>query len=162
MRERADWNTAIGREKIIREYGGFIERDAPLPTHIEDVSVLPYPKEIILSALLLEITRRDVAQTEALRICARDLAQFQPGVGREPLEMLGVDLAKLPSPPRNDIKGWRSYLRFVAEAKGNTRSRFEEFNKLVEDDLGRINSQIEAAVALSRAMPKEQKKRVLD
>jgi hypothetical protein len=154
--------TPEDREKIIHDYGRFIELRPPLPTRIDDVSVLPYSKETILSALLLEIVRCDVIHTEILRIAARDLAQFQPGVGCEALEFHGVDIAKLPMPAREDIEGWRAYWRFVGEATDKTQSRFDQFNKLVEEDLVQINAQIEVAIALSEAMPEKQKKRVLD
>ncbi len=159
---RNNWETSLNRNKIITEYGEFIERHAPVPTRIEDVSVLPYPKETILSALLLEIVRGDVLQIQVLRVCARFLAQFQAGVGCEPLEMIGVDIANLAMPPVNDPEAWQAYLRIICEAEGKTRSRFDEFYKLVEEDLGQIDAQIEVAVALSQEMPEMQKKKVLD
>lgn len=161
-RTAAEWKTALDREKIINEYGRFVERRPPIPTRIEDVSVLPYPKETILSALLLEITRGDVNRTEALRVCARDLALFQAGVGREPLEMLGIDISETSPPPPSDIEALRAYARLIVEVEGKTRSRFEQFTKLVEADLVRIDAQIEAAVLVSHAIPEEQKKRILD
>jgi hypothetical protein len=70
----------LDRNKIIVEYGEFIEHHT-VNTRIEEVSVFPYPKETILSALLLEIACGNVLQLEALRICARFLTQFQLGVG---------------------------------------------------------------------------------
>ena len=149
------------RYKIITEYGKFIERHHQT-AGIQDVAVLPYPKETILSALLLEIVRGNVLQLEAIRICARLLAQFQLGVGPEPLERLGVDVAKLQIPPKNAIEGQKSLVSFIIEAENKTRSRFNEFKKLVDEDLARIDGQIEVAMALSQEMPEEQKKKVLD
>lgn len=78
-----------------------------------------------------------------------------------PSELIGVDITTLATPPANDTEGWQVYSRIICDAEGE-RSRFNEFNKLVEDDLKRINAQIEAALDLSRNMSEEQKKRVLD
>ena len=39
------------RETIIYDYGALMACSPPLPTRIEDVSVLPYPKEVILGIL---------------------------------------------------------------------------------------------------------------
>jgi len=86
------------RKKIIQDYGALMERNPPLPTRIEDVSALPHPKETILDALLIEIGQKHPKHIdEMLQVGAVSLAQYQGGVGDEPLEMLGMDVSKLPT-----------------------------------------------------------------
>jgi len=54
--------------------------------------------------------------------------------------MLGVPITKTAPPPA----------LLLSEAAIKTRERFEEFNKLVEEDLKRIHAKIAAARALRR------------
>jgi len=49
--------TRPSREDILGDYAAFMEHNTSHPTTIEDVSVLPHSKEIILDALLVEIGR---------------------------------------------------------------------------------------------------------
>jgi hypothetical protein len=139
------------RETIIGDYGAFMEHNPSLPTRIEDVSVLPHPKEMILDALLIEIGRGHPKHLdEMMQIGAMSLAQYQPSVGKEPLERLGMDVSKFPR--TNDLKALRAQAKLIAEAQSKTQDRFNAFNKLVEDDLRRINSKI--AAAQSRKFPR--------
>jgi hypothetical protein len=147
----ANRQAALTREKIIQEYGALMERTPPLPTRIEDVSALPHPKEAILEALLQEIVRRHPQHiSDAMRAGAISLAQYQPGVGNDPLEMLGVDVAKLQLPNERDVEALRAQAKLIAETESKTRERFHEFNKLVTEDLKRINAMIAAAEALGQ------------
>lgn len=147
----ANRQAALTREKIIQEYGALMERTPPLPTRIEDVSALPHPKEEILDALLQEIVRRHPQHiSDAMRAGAISLAQYQPGVGNDPLEMLGVDVAKLQLPNERDVEALRAQAKLIAETESKTRERFREFNKLVTEDLKRINAMIAAAEALGQ------------
>ena len=67
--------------KIIQDYGAFIERNPPLPTRIEDTSVLPHPKAAILEALIFEIEQGHPKHVDdMLRFGAISLAQYQRGV----------------------------------------------------------------------------------
>ena len=148
------------REKVINEYGAFIARCPSLPTRIEDVSVLPHSKETILNALLLEIARGHTPHMNAAMVgLAMCLAQYQPGVGSEPLEMLGMNLAKLPV--TDDLETFRAQAERFLAAEEKTRPLFDEFNKLVAKDLDQINAKIAAAERLRREVPEEQKMRVL-
>lgn len=131
------------RSTIINDYGAFMERNPASPTRIEDVSVLPYPKKLILSALLAEIGRGHPQYfDEMLRIGAMSLAQYQPGIGEEPLEMLGLDVTKFPK--ANNLEALRAEAKRLVEAEGRTRNQFNDFNELVEEDLRRISSKIAA------------------
>jgi hypothetical protein len=121
-----------------------MEHNPPLPTRIEDVSVLPHPKEMILDALLMEIRRGHPTHlNEMMKVGAISLAQYQPGVGNEPLEYLGMDIGKLPR--TKDLEALRTQAKLLAEAQIKTQDRFNEFSKLVQDDLRRISSKIAAA-----------------
>jgi hypothetical protein len=158
----ANLQAALTREKIIKEYGALMERTPPLPTRIEDVSALPHPKEAILDALLQEIVRGHPQHiSDAMSAGAISLAQYQPGVGNDPLEMLGVDVAKLQLPNERDVEAVRAQAKLITETESKTRERFHEFNELVIEDVKRINRMIAAAEALGQKMPEEQKKRVL-
>jgi hypothetical protein len=121
------------RETIIQDFGALMERRPPLPTRIEDVSALPHPKATILDALLFELGQgHPKHMAEMLRVAAISLAQYQPGVGREPLEMLGADISKFPAT--------LAEAKRAAPALSKMRDRFKEFDKLVQDDLRRIIS----------------------
>jgi hypothetical protein len=128
------------RETIIQDYGALIERKPPLPTRIEDVSALPYPKTTILDALLFELGQGHPEHiTEMLRVGAISLAQYQPGVGREPLEMLGIEVSRLPVT--------LAEAKRLAPTPSKMQYRFKEFDRLVQDDLRSIKSRIAAAEA---------------
>jgi hypothetical protein len=131
------------RETIIQDYGALMERKPPLPTRIEDVSALPHPKATILDALLSELGQGHSAHmAEMLRIGAISLAQYQPGVGREPLEMLGADASKVPAT--------LAEAKRLAPALSKMQYRFKELDKLVQDDLQRIKSRIATAESQRR------------
>ena len=137
--------SATVRQKIINDCGALMVRRPPLDTRIKDVSALPHPKEQILDALLLEIVRGrsqhiDNMMYVGMLLQSVFLAQYQLGVGDDPLEMLGVPITKTAPPPA----------LLLSEATIKTRERFEEYNKLVEDDLKLIHAKIAAARALRR------------
>jgi hypothetical protein len=136
--------TQPSHQPIIRDYRAFMERTPSLPTRIEDVSALPYPKELILEALLLEIGREQLQDIEAtMYVAAISLAQYQVGVGAKPLEMLGIDISKFPR--TNDLKKLREQAKMFMDTQSRTKERFDHFNRLVEEDLRNITSKIAAA-----------------
>jgi len=150
---------AARRKDVIGDFGAFLEQRPNLPTRIEDVTVLPHPKEEILDALMLEIARGHPNMNEWLEVSATFLAQYQPGVGKEPLDMLGADFSALPE--THDLEELRKQAIKMVVSEEKTRGRFEEFNKLVQQDLQRISKLTAAAVILREQMPEEQKARVL-
>jgi hypothetical protein len=124
--------TAKDAQKIIDDYGALIERSPPSPLRIEDVSMLPHPKEMILTAACLALARSgdDQKFVTALKYGAIGLAQYQPGVGDQPLHFFGFDLSKERDlPPEDAIE------RITANP---TEPRYKEFNALVEKDVERI------------------------
>lgn len=142
---------ALNPEKVINEYGAFIENHPPSPLRIEDISVLPYPKDIILSALLNAMSPGQKEKNDFLHGGAIFLAQYQPGVGSEPLYQGGFDLNEflLQRPTTKDPEAVRAKMKEmqVAIERGKkTAARFEEFNKLVAEDLRQIGVKFTAAI----------------
>ena len=78
------------------------------------------------------------------------------GLDRDP-ELRHPSVAGSPA----DVDALRAQAKLITETESKTRERFQEFNKLVKEDLKRLNSMIAAAEALGQKMPEEQKKRVL-
>jgi hypothetical protein len=72
-----------------------------------------------------------------------------------------ANVTKLQLPNERNVEALRAQAKLITETESKTRERFHEFNKLVTEDLKRINAMIAAAEALGRKMPEEQKKRVL-
>lgn len=146
------------REKIISEYGSYIENN-PLGIEIRDVSELPYPKEEILDAITLEIVRENNDQrVEALKACAGMLADFQENVGPAPVTMLGISNSELFSAAR----GNQSELKdLAAKIAGNPGKKYELLKKIAEVDLVHIQSKLMAAEELRRQMPEEKKRQIL-
>ena len=90
---------ASARVGVIRDYSRFLGQIKVAPGDIVDARVLPHPKEEILDAITMEIIVTDDAEQLAqLGSAAIWLADFQEGVGAEPLSMLGVEL-----PTSNEI-----------------------------------------------------------
>ena len=134
----------LSNEQIIRDYAGFMERHPPLPTRIEDASILPHQKELIFDALFLELEQRHPdLMLDFLQVAAMSLVQFQYNVGREPLEKLGMDVAKLPA--TNDLNMLREQAKLMVQAESRTCYRYNEFDQLVQDDLRFVRRKIAAA-----------------
>ncbi len=77
--------------QIIRDYGKYLEENSGGGIEIIDVSVLPHPKEDILTALQIGIAlTNDEKVLNNLKISAISLSDFQENVGPEPIIALGV------------------------------------------------------------------------
>jgi hypothetical protein len=136
-------------EQIIRDYGAFMEQHPSLPTRIEDATLLPHRKELILDALFSAMGQPQPKEIqEFLRVAAMSLVQFQYNVGSEPLEQLGMDVAKFPH--TDDFKTLKEQAKRLVEVQRQTADRFNEFSKLVEIDLQFVMKKIAAADALRR------------
>ncbi len=141
---------APNAEKIISDYSAFVGRHGPTPLRIEDVAVLPHSKDVILSALLNAVVPGDDKRNDFLMSGAIFLAQFQPGVGSEPLYQGGFDLT---APLRqrtatNDPAALRAKAEAMvakAEKFKEQAKRFEVFSVLVEQDLRLMMARFKAA-----------------
>jgi hypothetical protein len=135
--------------KIIRDFGGFVECDPPRPDRIEDVSKLPHPKDVILTALLNEIRKGNHPEkvTNALCGLATCLSQFQSGVGEMAVEALGINFNDLPD--KKDLDAIAAAITDASDAQ----ERFKQFVALVELDERRID----AAIALAKTHARQQR-----
>ena len=130
--------TAKEAQKIIDDYGALTKRNPPSALRIEDVAKLPHPKETILTAVCLALVQRGVDQNfaTALKYGAIGLAQYQSGVGEEPLHFFGFDHRKERDvPPKDAMKG---------------KTRFKEFKAVVEKDVERIKKILVQVEALQK------------
>jgi hypothetical protein len=146
------------RARIIADYGRLIERD-PMAGEIRDVRFLPHDKKAILGAICLEIVRaEDERQLEALKVGALCLADYQEGVGDQPLSRLGIDPSSVDASSMNVEE-----LRVLADKiAGNPDSeRFGTFKRLVKEDLIEIRAKLLAAEQLRRDMPESKKNQIL-
>ncbi len=147
-------NAAEERRRIVGVFGEFVANHAPLPTRIEDESVLPFPKKVILEAILLEIVRHGEARTEPHRNCARCLAQFQREVGPEALELTGVDLTTLNLPSAEDKAAWIAHATLISEAAESTRTTsvfLSRRNSIQLTSAIKISNGVEARISRRRA-----------
>ena len=156
----------IIRERIISEYGSFLENHPPNGAEIWDVSQLPYPKEEILDAITLEIVREsDDQRVEIMKSCALILADFQENVGSKPLTMLGISAADAISMVEA-VKKDKSLLdstfnRIKEAATDQNKERFDSFRKIADEEFEYIKIKLTVAEELRRKMPQEKKDKIL-
>lgn len=134
------------RARIIADYGAFMEHNPSGGGQIWDVKCLPYDKEVILDAICTEIAREDdEKRVEALKVGALLLANYQGGVGDQPISMLGVDLSSnnLASLNYDDLKVLAAKI-----ATNPDRERFEAYKPIIEKDLADIRARLLAAEQL--------------
>lgn len=145
------------RSEILSEYGEYLESH-PTACEIRDSKFLPHDKQAILEAIYLEIVREtDATRLEALKTCALMLADFQEGVGEQPLSPLGIDLTELTPADREDAKALAK--RIVAGNSG--RERYESFSPRVEEDRANILAKLTAAEQMREHLPKDKIREVL-
>lgn len=121
---------------IFDRYGALIERDGP-SGEVIDETVLPYPKAEIRTAICLALASPNATEEgrDADRVCLVLLAQYQPGVGPEPLWPNGLNAKRLDkilagNPPITDdiIK------EVAALSDAENGRRYELFRKKVEEE----------------------------
>ncbi|RWL43789.1 MAG: hypothetical protein EOR60_19735 [Mesorhizobium sp.] len=72
---------------IVDAYDDYLEKN-PIGLEVRDVSVLPFPKRVILNAILIELTsERDARIRSFLIEIGLMLASFQEGIGPKELSM---------------------------------------------------------------------------
>lgn len=109
--------------EMIADFAALMERSPPLPTRIEDVSALPYPKEAILTALVRALLSRSYTEKmeEYLKIALTSLPQYQNGVGQKPIEML------------EDIDKFNRFKKAVADDKWKIEAMIAEIYRMRKD-----------------------------
>jgi len=144
------------REQVIKDFGGYIVRHPILP-NILDVSELPHPKKEILDAICCAIvSNNDPETTNALKITAVMLANFQENVGSRPLtqfgltsnEMCAMDTMKACEVDELTLK-MRTYVR------SPERGKYDSFDKIVEKEKLDIQRKIIEAEEFKRELLKD-------
>ena len=143
----------LNPQEIINSYGAFIEHNPPLPLCIQDVSVLPFSKELILSSLLGAIQQGQAQSNEVLHVGAILLAQFQPGVGNTPLHSGGFNLMEFlqrrpPTKSPETVKEEMNEMQAEIEKGKFLAAKYEIFRKLVDEDLQQIEAKFSALKAI--------------
>jgi hypothetical protein len=146
------------RAQIISAYGKFIETRTMTPDEIADVKLLPFPKEELLEAICLELIREpDESKRSAMEVGAILLANFQEGVGDEPLSMFGFQLPS--EQPATDEETLELAKKLTEE--NPKRQRWEEFNARVKLEGETILARTKAAEQVRQAMPEDKKREIL-
>ena len=144
------------RIQVIQDYGKTLGEHAAKSGHFWDVNLLPHKKEDILDALSMEIVIMDDADKRGqLEVAAVSLADYQPGVGQQPMFILGVDLSNISLSDRNATD--------VAKliAKNASSDKLQQIKSQHEQDILRIQGIISAANQLRLSMPEKKKRLVL-
>ena len=140
----------LSTEKIIADFGAFLEHSRAMPIRIVDSTLLPHPKHVILDAFTLAVAcTRDKQMQHTLRAGALYLAYFQPKIGKKPLEMLGYAIEDLPMFSSKDSDAIDASLKLISQLGGPgspTRKWWIKFDQLVEKDMQGIRSRMEAAM----------------
>jgi hypothetical protein len=111
-------STPAGRtapNEVVADFGDVLATRSPFPSHVADLSELPYPKEEIKAAILAMFTvTNDTKLREHLKFAYVALAHWQPSVGsaRQPLNLSALDLT-----------------RSVSEIAGEVMARQQEMQK---------------------------------
>ncbi|MDI1308235.1 MAG: hypothetical protein PSV17_02225 [Methylotenera sp.] len=113
--------------KIMSDFGAFIESNPSL--NIRDVSVLPYPKEIILGAIT-NILKTDttLANPKLIAEGLILLADFQEGVHAEELSILGIRNKELSCYIEGEITGDEILEKIL---KNTNEDAYKKFSNIV-------------------------------
>jgi hypothetical protein len=90
-------------QKILREYSAFLENCAPQPGRIVDIVELPYSKREIKDAIIACLAS-DIDRETRLRLHSAylALADWQAGVGSEPLALTLLNMSAANDPDGGD------------------------------------------------------------
>lgn len=125
--------TEVAWQQVVADYGRYIERN-PVShgTEIRDVTCLPHPKhdikQALIAALLLETNE---PRSACLKVALLGLADFQEGVGLEPLHALGCDVRVI----KAALESGTDKKAMVAKVADNpNRQRYEHFQELANKE----------------------------
>lgn len=123
-------------EQMIFDYADALMANAEAHAIVTDEAALPHPKQELLQALLSKIARDpDREVVRALSIAALSLADYQPGVGANPLFSATDD----------QIAGMRENRRDVLLEVANNYEKISRFNADISKDMKFIFGLIESA-----------------
>lgn len=134
---------AARRNKIIRDFGACIERDAGTGStfSILDVSALPHPKTEIRDAIYKELLlyEDDETQRGLLKFGAIELANYQEDVGQEPLSMIGANFSQLKEIVEQEPDS-EKLVDFIEKMKDPSKeAKYDSFSKIKEEERSEIN-----------------------
>ena len=143
------------RLQVISDFGQFLEAN-PSGGNICDASELPHPKEEILDAIFLQLVAvEDENLRSALEVAAITLADFQEGVGSEPLSPLGIPVEEL-------VQSKEDAITIANKIANNANSgRYETFKAKVNKELIDMKARFMASEQLRNQMPLEKKREIL-
>lgn len=146
------------RAEVISDFGQFLELN-PTGIEITDISKLPHNKEEILDAICMQmIVTDDESLFSALEVAAITLADFQEGVGSEPLNSLGVSAEQLLQSSESN----EDALALARKITDNpNEAKYETFRAIADEDLTNIQAKIMAAKQIREQMSQEKKSEIL-
>jgi hypothetical protein len=156
----------IIRERIISEYGSYLENHPLNGIEIRDVSELPYPKEEILDAITLEIVREgDDQRVRIMEVCAMMLADFQENVGPKSLTIFGLsgaDMISMFAALKKDESLFDNTIHRIKEsATDQSQEENDSFKKLADEEFEYIKRKLMVAEELRGKMSQEKKDQIL-
>ena len=134
--------------KIVFDYAAFCEENATRQDCFYDASLLPYPKEAIITAIERQIVRSpSEAHLDWLRSGAFFMWNFLEGVGPDPLPFGGLESqGSAPADPETLRRVWASpeYQRDV--------ERSSHFIAIAEREKKEVEERIATALRIQRAL----------
>ena len=123
--------------KVVADYGELLEGKAiGFGQILYDERDLPYAKNVILQAICLVLQiRSDPKERKALITCGITLANFQPGIGPDPLRAPGL----MDSKEEIDKLNLDS---MAAMFSGPAAARYAEFLTVIEKDVAAIKDRL--------------------
>lgn len=123
-------------EQMIFDYADALMANAEAHAIVTDEAALPHPKQELLQALLSKIARDpDREVVRALSIAALSLADYQPGVGPNPLLSATDDQVAGVKENRSDV---------ILQVAKNYE-KISRFNADISKDINSISTMIQSA-----------------
>jgi len=121
--------------EIVRAFGAHMERERHDLSLVYDVQRLPFPKVQIQSALLRSIrVESDIKLREHMKGGLVVLACYQVGVGKTPINVLGVPIGSVPK-TKEELQ-WAEIEEMLA---ANNDPRIEKFRILMETEIEQLD-----------------------
>lgn len=121
--------------RVTQDFAEFSSKNPDNPMEVRDVNLLPYPKEVILNSLALEmINEEDYGMQKLIMWHALTLASYQENVGPKPIFGLGCDPKDLLDVSVKDLSAMMSSLANVPENK----EKWEKFQTKIKKERDEI------------------------
>ncbi|MDA7865693.1 hypothetical protein N9A70_02835 [Akkermansiaceae bacterium] len=121
--------------RVTQDFADFSLKNPDNPMEVRDVNLLPYPKEVILNSLALEmINEEDSGMQQIMMWHALTLASYQENVGPKPIFGLGCDPKDLLDVSVKDLSAMKSLVANVPENK----EKWEKFQTKIKKERDEI------------------------